>query len=137
MNSPRTICFDGGWRTIEEIGAIAEKNAAASLSPAPEFRAAIARGADFLDRRLAEQGAIYGVTTGFGDSCTVAIAPDLIAELPRGAIIKKSGNRKKVAYPFEMIKTKGCLFEQAEKGYADERETYWGKRIKGKLLRRA
>lgn len=83
MNSPRTICFDAGWRSIEDVCAIAEKNAAAKLSPAPEFRAAIARGADFLDRRLAEQGAIYGVTTGFGDSCTVAIAPDLIAELPR------------------------------------------------------
>jgi histidine ammonia-lyase len=26
---------------------------------------------------------IYGVTTGFGDSCTVAIQPELIAELPR------------------------------------------------------
>ncbi len=83
MTSPRTVCFDAGWRTIEEIGAIAEQNAAANLSPAPEFRAAITRGADFLDRRLAEQGVIYGVTTGFGDSCTVAIAPDLIAELPR------------------------------------------------------
>ena len=57
--------------------------AAASLSPAPEFRAAIARGADFLDRRLVEEGVIYGVTTGFGDSCTVAIEPELIAELPR------------------------------------------------------
>jgi histidine ammonia-lyase len=43
----------------------------------------IARGADFLDRRLAEEGVIYGVTTGFGDSCTVAIEPALIAELPR------------------------------------------------------
>ncbi|MDP9130591.1 MAG: histidine ammonia-lyase, partial [Candidatus Binatota bacterium] len=54
------VCFDSGWRTIEEIVAIAEKAAAASLSPAPEFRAAIARGADFLDRRLAEDGVIYG-----------------------------------------------------------------------------
>jgi histidine ammonia-lyase len=77
------VCFDSGWRTIEEIVALAEKSAAPSLSPAPEFRAAIARGADFLDRRLAEAGAIYGVTTGFGDSCTVAIEPELIAELPR------------------------------------------------------
>ena len=78
-----TICFDSGWRSIEEIVAVAEKAAAASLSPAPEFRAAIARGADFLDRRLAEDGVIYGVTTGFGDSCTVAVEPELIAALPR------------------------------------------------------
>jgi histidine ammonia-lyase len=77
------VCFDSGWRTIEEIVAIAEKAVAASLSAAPEFRAAIARGADFLDRRLAADGVIYGVTTGFGDSCTVAIEPALIAELPR------------------------------------------------------
>ena len=82
-NSSPMVCFDSGWRTIEEIVAIAEKSAAASLSPAPEFRGLIARGADFLDRRLAEEGVIYGVTTGFGDSCTVAIEPELIAELPR------------------------------------------------------
>jgi len=77
------VCFDSGWRTIEEIVAIAEKSAAASLSAAPEFCGLIARGANFLDRRLAEEGVIYGVTTGFGDSCTVAIVPELIAELPR------------------------------------------------------
>jgi len=81
--SSTMVCFDSGWRTIEEIVAIAEKSAAASLSPALEFRGLIARGADFLDRRLAEEGVIYGVTTGFGDSCTVAIEPALIAELPR------------------------------------------------------
>ncbi|HEX6768850.1 MAG TPA: aromatic amino acid ammonia-lyase [Candidatus Binatia bacterium] len=83
INSSSTVCFDAGWRSIEDIVALAEKSAAASLSAAPEFRAAIARGADFLDLRLAEAGVIYGVTTGFGDSCTVAIQPELIAELPR------------------------------------------------------
>ncbi len=56
---------------------------APSLSDAPEFRADIARGADFLDRLLREQGSIYGVTTGFGDSCTVTVQPELVAELPR------------------------------------------------------
>ena len=40
-----------------------------------------------------------------------------------------------MAYPFVEFKTKGCLLEQAEKGYAGGRETYWGKRIKGNLLR--
>lgn len=83
INFPPTVCFDAGWRSVEDIVALAERSAAASLSPAPEFRAAIARGADFLDRRLAEAGVIYGVTTGFGDSCTIAIQPELIADLPR------------------------------------------------------
>ena len=46
------------------------------------FRARIQRGADFLDRLLREQGVVYGVTTGYGDSVTVAIPPELVAELP-------------------------------------------------------
>ena len=46
------------------------------------FRAAIARGADFLDRLLREDDAIYGVTTGYGDSCTVPVPLSLVAELP-------------------------------------------------------
>jgi histidine ammonia-lyase len=56
INSSPAVCFDAGWRSIEEIVALAEKSAVACLSPAPDFRAAIARGADFLDRRLAEEG---------------------------------------------------------------------------------
>ncbi|MCV5332298.1 aromatic amino acid ammonia-lyase, partial [Escherichia coli] len=36
----------------------------------------------FLERLLKEEGVIYGVTTGYGDSCTVAIPPALVDELP-------------------------------------------------------
>ena len=77
------ICFDGGRVAIEDIVAVAEGSARAVLSDAPEFRAAIARGADFLDRLLKEDGVIYGVTTGYGDSCTTTVQPELVAELPR------------------------------------------------------
>ena len=79
----RTIRFDRERVTVEDIVAIAERAATAALSDAPEFRAAIARGADFLDRLLREDGTIYGVTTGVGDSCTVKLDPDLVGELPR------------------------------------------------------
>ena len=79
----RTIRFDMERVTIEDIVDIAAGSARAILSDAPEFRAAIARGADFLDRLLREDGTIYGVTTGFGDSCTVSIEPELVGELPR------------------------------------------------------
>ena len=37
------------------------------------FCAGIARGADFLDRLLREEGTFYGVTTGYADSCTVTV----------------------------------------------------------------
>jgi histidine ammonia-lyase len=79
----RAIRFDGGRLQIEDIVDIADESAYAVLSDAPEFRSAIARGADFLDRLLREDGVIYGVTTGYGDSCTVTVEPDLVAELPR------------------------------------------------------
>jgi histidine ammonia-lyase len=81
--SVRTIKFDNGRVKIEDIVDIAEGSACVVLSDAPEFRAAIVRGADFIDRVLSEKGTIYGVTTGYGDSCTVAVPLELVAELPR------------------------------------------------------
>ncbi len=78
----RSVRFDQGRLLIEDIVDIANGSACAVLSDAPAFRAAIARGADFLDRLLREDGTIYGVTTGYGDSCTVTVPPELVAELP-------------------------------------------------------
>jgi histidine ammonia-lyase len=78
----RTVRFDRERLTLEDIADIARGSARAELSDDPAFRAAITRGADFLDRLLREDGVIYGVTTGYGDSCTVTVPPDLVAELP-------------------------------------------------------
>jgi len=78
----RAVQFDQGRLQIEDIADIANGKAQAILSTDPQFRAAIARGADFLDRLLREDGIIYGVTTGYGDSCTVVVPPELIDELP-------------------------------------------------------
>lgn len=76
------IQFDGSRLTIDEVVRLAERRAVAELGTGRGFRDRIARGADFLDRLLREDGVIYGVTTGYGDSCTVRIPPDLVAELP-------------------------------------------------------
>ncbi|SMC18589.1 histidine ammonia-lyase [Andreprevotia lacus DSM 23236] len=69
--------------TIEDIAAMAVQGRQAALSDAPAFQARINRGADFLQRLLAEDGVIYGVTTGYGDSCTVAVPVELATALPR------------------------------------------------------
>ncbi|MEP7073196.1 MAG: aromatic amino acid ammonia-lyase [Nitrosospira sp.] len=79
----RTVQFDRTYLNIEDIVDIASGAASARLSEDSAFRAVITRGADFLDRLLREDGAIYGVTTGYGDSCTVTIPPELVEELPR------------------------------------------------------
>ncbi|MET0350013.1 MAG: aromatic amino acid ammonia-lyase [Rhizobacter sp.] len=77
-----TVLFDGRRLGLDDIVALSERRARAELSRDPVFTARIARGADFLDRLLKEDGVVYGVTTGYGDSCTVTIPPDLVAELP-------------------------------------------------------
>ena len=82
LKQARTVLFDRERLTIEDIADIARGRASVALSTDPAFRAAIARGADFLDRLLREDGVIYGVTTGYGDSCTVTVPPELVAELP-------------------------------------------------------
>jgi len=80
--SPRRVEFDRNRLTIEDIADIAAGRARAALSSDPAFRAAIAKGADFLDRLLREDGTIYGVTTGYGDSCTVSVPAELVGDLP-------------------------------------------------------
>ncbi|MEJ5208955.1 aromatic amino acid ammonia-lyase [Denitratimonas sp. CY0512] len=76
------VVFGPSELCIEEVVALARRQRPAVLSTEPTFRARIARGAAFLDRLLERDGVIYGVTTGYGDSCTVNIPPALVAELP-------------------------------------------------------
>lgn len=81
MQAENNITFGQGRLTIEDVAAIAQ-GAKATLNNAVEFTAKIDRGVAFLERLLKEEGVIYGVTTGYGDSCTVAIPPQLVEELP-------------------------------------------------------
>lgn len=74
--------FGGSRICIEDIIQVARKGQTVALSDETRFRDKIDQGIAFLDQLLAEEGNIYGVTTGFGDSCTVDIPPALIAELP-------------------------------------------------------
>lgn len=81
-NTQRTVRFDQSRLTIEDVIEIANRTSLATLSDDPKFRATISRCADFLDRLLREDGTIYGVTTGYGDSCTVTVPANLVDELP-------------------------------------------------------
>ena len=81
-NSRNGIAFSQQWLNIEDIVGIAEGRVRVSLSEDPAFRKEIDRGADFLDRLLHEEKSIYGVTTGYGDSCTTPVSLPLVDELP-------------------------------------------------------
>jgi len=68
--------------SIEDVVDLARRRATVKLSDAAGFRERISRGAELLDRILEEDGVIYGVTTGYGDSCSVDVPADLAWELP-------------------------------------------------------
>ena len=79
---PREIEFGAAPLTIEDIQLIAEDKAPVRLNQSPEFVDQITAGSAFLDLLLQEDGVIYGVTTGYGDSCTVPVPRHLVEELP-------------------------------------------------------
>ncbi len=76
------ILFGSAPLASDDIVRIARREVRVALDDSPAFRQRIDAGTAFLDRLLAEDGVIYGVTTGYGDSCTVNIPPELIPELP-------------------------------------------------------
>lgn len=76
------IVFGNNTLCIEDIVAIAKNVEPMVLCDDADFKSTINRGAEFLDRLLKEDGVIYGVTTGYGDSCTINIPLDKVEELP-------------------------------------------------------
>ena len=83
MTHNNTVIFNGQPLTIEAICQIASQQAQIRLSIQTDFIKRIDKGALFIDRLLKEQGFIYGVTTGFGDSCNISVPLHLVEELPR------------------------------------------------------
>lgn len=67
---------------VEDVVALAEGRARVALDPDPAYRAFLASGAEHLARRLAAGEVVYGVTTGFGDSCVTAVPAAYVAQLP-------------------------------------------------------
>lgn len=78
----RDVAIGEQLLSIEDVVDLAQRRATASLAQGKDFRDKITRGARLLDRILDEDGVIYGVTTGFGDSVTVDVPPELVSELP-------------------------------------------------------
>ena len=76
------VTFGGGWISIEQINAIAQQHLPVALSQDAHFCRQIEAGVAFLDQLLEEDGVIYGVTTGYGDSCTVKVPLSQVHELP-------------------------------------------------------
>ncbi|MBS8272798.1 aromatic amino acid lyase [Thalassospira tepidiphila] len=81
-NNQKHVIFGEGNLSIEDIVALAERRALPHLSVSDAFTSRIQAGATFLDRELNDHGHIYGVTTGYGDSVSRRVPPELVDELP-------------------------------------------------------
>ena len=66
----KTVYFGEAPITVDQVVEVARGQSEARLSQFPEFRARIEKSVSFLRQLLQEDGVIYGVTTGYGDSCT-------------------------------------------------------------------
>ncbi len=76
------LTLDGSPLAIEDVCAVARGERRVRLADDAEFRARIEAGPAFLERLLAEDGVVYGVTTGYGDACTRAVPAEQLAALP-------------------------------------------------------
>lgn len=76
------ITFNQKKITIEEINAIAQQKEKVAISDDGAYQNLINAGHQFLTDLLKKEGRIYGVTTGYGDSCTTNIPLNLANELP-------------------------------------------------------
>lgn len=68
--------------SIEDVVSVARGECLVALPESSSWRDLIQKGADFLDQLLEEEGVIYGVTTGYGDSCLVEVPLHQVNELP-------------------------------------------------------
>lgn len=81
MAKPESISLGPAPLTLEQVLAIAE-GAGVSLDPDPAFREALGAGAARLAERLAAGERVYGVTTGFGESCVTEVPAGEVSSLP-------------------------------------------------------
>lgn len=68
--------------SIEDVCDIARRTRVLRLSEKPEATDRIVRSASFVEKTIARGGVIYGVTTGYGNSCETEVPAALFTELP-------------------------------------------------------
>ncbi|NMP81900.1 aromatic amino acid lyase [Pseudoalteromonas arctica] len=82
MTEQNIQLFGNQRLSIEDIVRVAFNETQVQLNSCENFSVKINSALRFLDTLLKEDGVIYGVTTGYGDSVTVAVPLDLVDELP-------------------------------------------------------
>ena len=77
----KTVVVGGRRLTLDEVGEVA-RGTPLALETGAAFRQRIEKGAKLLADAIASGRMVYGVNTGFGDSCTVEVPAEVMAQLP-------------------------------------------------------
>lgn len=72
--------------TIEDVLVVADGDAKVQLSDDQEYRRFLQRGHEVLQEYLEGGGKVYGVNTGFGDSCVTDVPPALVDQVPTNLV---------------------------------------------------
>src|ERR1043165_5181833 len=78
------VVIDGNSLRLEDVIAVARRKASVSVSRVAQERVSAARVA--IDKLVADNAVVYGVTTGFGKLSDVAIPPAKLADLQRNLV---------------------------------------------------
>lgn len=76
------VWFGEAALTLEDVWDIAQKRRGVRLSTQRDVVDRIARSAEIVEKTIGAGGVIYGVTTGYGDSCETEVPLDLMRALP-------------------------------------------------------
>lgn len=82
MSNVKTLVICKNNITIDEVYDVAFSDNLISLSTDNEFVSRINTSRDILEKKLNDGETVYGVTTGYGDSCETIIPKHLQVELP-------------------------------------------------------
>jgi histidine ammonia-lyase len=76
------LAVGAGRLDLEGVAQVALEGRPVALSADPGFRARVEASRGFLEELLRDGAEVYGVNTGYGDSCVVPVPPEQLAELP-------------------------------------------------------
>lgn len=82
MSQPKIIVFGQSPLTLGQVWLIASRQAEVCLWDDVTFLARLERSMLHVEQALERDGVIYGVTTGYGDSCTTDVPDELVRDLP-------------------------------------------------------
>jgi histidine ammonia-lyase len=115
----RVVELDGSSLTLEDVRAVAREEATVGVAPGVRERLDVARAS--VERLLAEDSVVYGVTTGFGKFADVRIGTAEVLELQRNLIRSHSSG---VGEPLGLEQTRALMLLRANvlaKGYSGAR----------------